>query len=695
MPLTDPPAAPERIDAPLPWRGVLAGGFVALAFWSPLALLAGSLTGLIGALLLLLGVTVGALADLLLRVVPTARRRAEALHEGAARLRAIIDTSIDAIIVTDREGRITGFNRAAEGLFGYGASEVLGLRARNLLVAPERLGDLPEAWAGGLQAGESASYELTMVDRGGRRFPAEVALGRGETDRSLYVACLRDVTARHAVEGALREARDRALAGERAKSDFLAVMSHEMRTPLNGLLGTLELMRDAPDDAARAALLARMQGSGALLLDLVNDTLALASYESGTLRPEPVAFQMTALMESVLAAARAMAEANGNTLRWTWVGPPVGEVVGDLRRMRQILVNLATNASKFTRNGRVEIEVELEGDGDHVEFRVIDSGIGIAEADLERIFEDFERVDSTYARQSEGTGLGLGIARRLARLVGGEIGAESEPGDGSVFWLRVPLGETVETVAAAPAPVAAPVERREILLVEDNETNRFIARAMLEAAGHQVTEARNGAVGVELAEARHFDVILMDISMPVMDGIEAARRIRSGNGASRDTPIVAITAHALPEELARFRSQGMEACLTKPLDRKALLATLAQVSGGITVSPEGATAPNDALAAFLGHADPVRARVLLDRFTQEMEALLTRLETETDAEALRAAVHRCAGSCGTFGLADLHAALAGIETALKRGAPPPPEILGRLPGLWEDGRATLKAVRAA
>ena len=266
---------------------------------------------------------------------------------------------------------------------------------------------------------------------------------------------------------------------------------------------------------------------------------------------------------------------------------------------------------------------------------------------------------------------------------------------GWLAWL--PSWWEADEAADHSTPPASPTRALEVLLVEDNETNRFIARAMLQAADHRVTEACNGAIGVDRATARRFDVVLMDISMPVMDGIEAAYRIRSGNGASCAAPIVAITAHALPEELARFRAQGMDDCLTKPLDRRTLLATLARVTGDADAG--AAAAPTeDPLASLLAFAGPEKATALMDRFIVEMEVLCARLAApgpDDTGEALPREVHRCAGSCATFGLHLLHATLAGIETALKQGHPLPPQALADLPRLWAEGRARLDAARVA
>ncbi|WP_145963076.1 hybrid sensor histidine kinase/response regulator [Mangrovicoccus ximenensis] len=547
-----------------------------------LLLMAGVLGVLLCGLVLVAGILLGLARN-------SSRRSREAL-ETAERLRTIVETSLDAIIVTDAAGIIREFNPAAEKVFGLARSEARGRVAAELILPEESAREL----SGGLLAfwdedrrpsPEERHFELAARHSSGRVFPAEFTIDRAEQDEGpVFVAVIRDISGRKAAEAGLTQARDRALAGERAKAEFLAVMSHEMRTPLNGLLGTMELLRDHSLTETQSDLLDRMQSSGRLLLGLVNDVLDLAKFEAGKMRSEVRPFSVDRLVEGVVETAAPLAAANGNTLSWSWTGPSVDAVLGDPRRLRQVLLNLVGNAVKFTRGGSVELEVEAVGpQGAELEFRVIDTGIGIAEEHMDRIFEDFETLDSSYAREAGGTGLGLGIARRLVRLMGGEIGAESEPGEGSLFWLRVPvrpIDEAPET--AAPARPARPAPRKplDLLLVEDNEINRFVARAMLEAEGHKVTEAVNGRIGVDCAAAHRFDAILMDISMPEMDGPEAARLIRAGSGASARVPIIAVTAHALPEEIATFREAGMDACISKPLEREVLMETLARIGSG-------------------------------------------------------------------------------------------------------------------
>ena len=650
------------------------------------------------------------LAVTLLRLARIAEGHARQAQRAGARMRTVVETSPDAIVVTDAAGTIREFNRAAETIFGHAAAQAVNRPAIDLLFPPAdapalRQGPLRVLEGGDRPEPEARHLELTAIDRAGRRFPAEISVdcAEGEGER-VTIAFIRDISRRKAAEDGLTEARDRALAGERAKAEFLAVMSHEMRTPLNGLLGTLQLMRDHALSRRQSELLDRMEASGRTLLALVNDVLDLSKFEAGKMRAEARPFSLDRLVAGVVETAAPLAQAFGNTLTWRWVGTPAQTAIGDARRLRQVLLNLVGNAVKFTHGGSVEIEAEILGrDRDRLELRVIDSGIGIAEADLDRIFNDFETLDTSYARQAGGTGLGLGIARRLTELMGGRIGVESQPGEGSLFWIRIPI-RLAEGTAPVPdtGPAAAPApdgRKLDILLVEDNEFNRFVAREMLAAEGHRVTEAADGQAGVDLAGTRRFDAILMDISMPVMDGPEAARRIRSGGGASAGTPIIAVTAHALPDEIARFRSAGMAETISKPVDRVLLARVLAEVTGGSRpaaapgAGPDALPLLDEAQAAALWADLPVADRDrIVARFLAETEHdLLTLAALPPDAAGIGDLAHRAAGSCALFGLAALRAALGRIETAARSHQPVDVADLQRLGPLWRESRSRFEA----
>ncbi|MBO6865614.1 MAG: response regulator, partial [Thalassococcus sp.] len=634
--------------------------------------------------MILLAILIVAAAKLM-QMNTIARRHAAEVEQASEQLKTIVETSLDAIVLADFRGRILTQNPAADTMFGS-LQDRATINLKDLFSPDETKEKFDFIGTGKPLPAGSRRFEIQSLHKDGIYFPAEVSIDRsGGGEDQVYVAYIRDISRRKNAEDALRDARDRALAGEKAKSEFLAVMSHEMRTPLNGILGTMQLMRPLSTGQRENELLDRMESSGRLLLSLVNDVLDLSKYEAGKLTLEDRAFALPDLLKGIVDTNRPMATANGNSLNWSWVGPERNWVRGDQRRLRQILLNLVSNAVKFTRNGEVEIEVEeMASPSGTIEFRVIDTGIGIGEEDIERIFQDFETLDSSYARQAGGTGLGLGIVRRLVNMMGGEIGAESEPGEGSLFWVRIPFNSVDHSDVVnddVEVPITTPTGERSlsVLLVEDNEINRFVARELLNSEGHKVTEAANGQEGVELANETLFDLILMDISMPVKDGVAATIEIRAGDGASSGTPIIAVTAHALPEEVEGFLKSGMQDCLSKPIERNALKRILAQVAYSNAVVTTDKVAHQN--GTKLPYFDPSQLEALASALGfEQVETLINRLRAEgsattdrlmgmsTNDPELAAVVHQFAGSCASFGLTSLRESLYGIEGKKKSGA---------------------------
>ncbi|MVO16623.1 response regulator [Rhodobacteraceae bacterium CY05] len=612
--------------------------------------------------------------------------RGRALTRANARMRTILSTTQEAVIVADTMGNVVDLNTAAESTFGYSLAEAKGQSIGDLIVPAEqqqahRMGFERMVRTGKSQLIGTGRVRLDARNADGKRFPVDLAMQSAQTeDGDVIIGFLRDISQQLNTEAELRKARDQALAGEKAKANFLAVMSHEIRTPLNGLLGNLTLISKTQLDADQTTFTRNMEVSGRQLMHHVNSILDIAKFESGKTSVTQSVFHLGRFLQEIIDSQSGHAGHNQTTIEWEWLGSSMAWVKADQTILEQILLNLVGNAIKFTHAGRISIEVEqlTPHDGDcNVELRIIDSGIGISEADQARIFEDFETCDSTYTRDSSGTGLGLGIARRMVQLLGGKIGVESTPGEGSVFWLRLPFLSVAEPASVGgEEKVKASDRSLSILIAEDIETNAFVARRLLERDGHTVTIVTDGLSAVARAKLELFDVILMDISMPGMDGLQATQEIRNAPSPFCDIPILAFSANVLPEQTDHFRASGMNGFIGKPLQlpelRRALQAVLKK-SLSINSAPPENPQPNsvDENATMAQDLlDQSEYDTFLGRFLAEGDALLAELAQEPletlGLETIASKCHQIRSTASLFGATDFAISLGHIETAAKQ-----------------------------
>ena len=365
----------------------------------------------------------------------------------------------------------------------------------------------------------------------------------------------------------------------RAKSSFLANMSHEIRTPMNGIIGCTDILLDMSPSSEQLRYLTMLRDAESLLMTVINDILDFSKLETAQVTLERAPVDLAPLLESTAALVRAQAEEKGLALLMA-IDPALPPwIVGDPTRLRQVLLNLLGNAIKFTAKGRISLSAERLAyeSAPRIRFAVSDTGIGIAEHRRYLLFRDFSQVHESGA--FGGTGLGLAICKRLVEAMDGEIGVESEPGRGSRFWFTLPLAEPETAAATAPseaAPDQGPAAR--ILVAEDVKVNQVIIERLLSRAGHQVTLVPDGAAALEAVQTRAFDLVLMDMRMPNMDGVAATEAIRRLAGPERDVPIVGLTANATPEDTARCLEAGMNDHLIKPIDRPTLLRVVAEWS---------------------------------------------------------------------------------------------------------------------
>jgi signal transduction histidine kinase/ActR/RegA family two-component response regulator len=519
------------------------------------------------------------------RALAAAEERAQLAE---ARLKAVLDAIPEGVVLLDHEGRYVQWNAAYAEVYHRSADlfEVGRKLVEVLRVGVDR-GDYPEAV--GREEAWLAERERQLTETGARH-EQRIADGRWlmiEDRRTADggVLGLRvDITEMKEQTLALARAKEAAEAANRAKSEFLANISHEIRTPLHGILGmTQVLARDEQLTSEQRGRVGLIRQSGEALLELLNDLLDLAKIEAGKLALKQEPFRPAAIAEAACAPFESLAADKGLALELLLQPLASARWLGDPLRLQQVLANLVSNAVKFTATGKVTVAAALLADGE-VEFRVADTGIGIAPERLAEVFEKFSQLESAKDRRFGGTGLGLAVSRQLAELMGGRLEAESAPGVGSVFRLRLPVLEAEPEPEAAPALAggrAGPLDLR-ILAAEDNATNQLILRALLEPFGAQLTLAGDGREALEAYRAAVFDLVLMDIQMPVVDGVAAAREIRrlERREGRRRTPIIALSANVMAHQVAEYRAAGMDAVVGKPFEAEALWAAVVQLAGG-------------------------------------------------------------------------------------------------------------------
>jgi PAS domain S-box-containing protein len=524
-----------------------------------------------------------------------ALRRANAeLERQMATLREqaqLIDLAHDAILVRDLQSAVVQWNQGATEMYGWTVAEARGQVTHALLQT--RWPDSRQEVERTLQRSGRWEGELGHTRRDGTPIVVEsrqVLLRDAGGQPTAILEINREITARKAAEEVLRRANADLERANRTKSEFLATVSHEIRTPLNGVIGLTSLLLGTPLNAAQRAYVAALQTSGETLLALIDDLLDFSRIEAGQLRLEAQPFDPRRLVGEVVGLFATEARAKGLELRAA-VDPAVPAVLeGDAGRLRQVLLNLLGNALKFTDRGEVGIGVtpaEQSAEGVLLRFAVRDTGIGIAPETQAALFAPFVQADSSTTRRYGGTGLGLAISKRLVVAMGGQIGVESAPGEGSTFWFTLRLARAAEgerpAIPAQPTPDAlAPAAadgaaRGRVLVAEDNTINRLVAVRLLQGLGYAVQTAEDGRQAVEAMGRERYDLVLMDLHMPKLDGFAATAAIREQElteGRERHVPIVALTADALTGDAERSLAAGMDDHLAKPVTRERLAAVL-------------------------------------------------------------------------------------------------------------------------
>lgn len=607
------------------------------------------------------------------------KRREQALRVSEGRLAGIVDGALDAIVVTDGQGLVTEFNPAAERVFGRKREAVLGRSLWETLVPQRQRAEFEAQLArlGGdtLPSHGGVRFEMPARRPDGTELAMDVAISRVDgVDGPQIVAFMRDITGERAKTLALEDALSRAEDADRAKSDFLAMMSHEIRTPLHAVLGLLDLIAHTGLTARQRDYTRTAQDAALALLQILNDILDFSRLEARRLEFVQEPFDPRAVVEAVRAlfAPQAAEKRLDFTARVDDAVPHA--LIGDAGRIRQVLINLVANAMKWTGDGGVSVDLSLrtEISGDpgsaRLRFTVEDTGPGIGEGERERIFSRFTSLRAAGGGRVEGVGLGLAICRELVDGMGGQIGVDPRPaGRGSRFLVDLDL-DTAAGIAGEVGGPAASLTGLRVVLAEDNPTNRMMAGEMLARWGCSHAEATSGDAVLDLLETASFDLVLMDLSMPGMDGFEATRRIRESGRPYAGIPVVALTAHALVAERDRALAIGMSAFVTKPVDSAVLQQAMADAVAG--ASPQAATqaagdvAEPDYLADL---SDEMRARVT-ERCRIDLIEHAARLdEAAGSAQALGRSAHVLAALTETFGLPVLARRARQVEADVLSG----------------------------
>ncbi|MCX6670020.1 MAG: PAS domain S-box protein [Methanothrix sp.] len=530
----------------------------------------------------------------------TDRKKAEEdLRDTTNFLADIIDFLPDATLVIDKTGRVIAWNHAMEAMTGIKASDILGKGDYeysepfygerrpiliNLVLQPQK--EIEDKYDHIERRGGALEGEAYMPNmKGGAVYLYGKAAVLYDPSGEVFgaIESIRDITDRKHAEEELQKAKDAAEKAAEAKAEFLANMSHEIRTPLNAVVGLTGLLLSADLTAEQRDYIETIRSSGNSLLAAINDILDFSKIEGGKMEIETQPFDMQSCLKASLDLVAAKAAEKRIALSYRFEDNVPLTVMGDVTRLRQVLVNLLSNAVKFTDSGEVAVLVAakmLDFRQYEIHFAVKDTGIGIPGDRLDRLFQSFSQIDSSTTRKYGGTGLGLAISKRLVELMGGRVWAESAPGKGSAFHFTILVKpaniESIKSGAASGQPQALQRSNRtkplRILLAEDNDVNQKVALQMLKRLGYHADVAANGLEVLKALESQPYDVILMDIQMPEMDGIDAAQRIRERwpNGPK----IVAITALALEGDRERLIQAGMDDYISKPIQIEELQSAL-------------------------------------------------------------------------------------------------------------------------
>ncbi|MDB4078434.1 ATP-binding protein [Amylibacter sp.] len=622
------------------------------------------------------------LAGLLLlldRMLRSAIIRSDELTASSRQLALTVAGSMDAIIIADGYSKIIEYNTSAQGVFGWSREEIIGKTMEELFFRKGLRDAYKNAMAQSLELSntnviDGVRVELTAWRKNGEEFEVELNMTYVErNDDAIYMAYIRDISDRKVAEKILIEARDRAERTDKAKSQFLAVMSHEMRTPLAGIIGVMDLLKTTKLTKKQDHYVQIATSSGEVMLEHINEALDITRIEGGALNLSPQEFNLADLVRSLVEVLKPLASEKLLNLDFQIESNIKTNFMGDSLRIRQILTNLLGNSIKFTDEGSIKFVIGHSNvlDVSTVKFKITDTGVGIAPENHEKIFEDFVAISSGDQRQTRGDGLGLYISRKIARQMGGDIIVESNINEGATFILSLPLVQVAKTDVVETRGLDIPVENSKkinVLVVEDSITNREVLCDMLEGMGHKVSGAINGLEALRQVKNQIFDIIFMDINMPIMGGIEAAQKIRSGGGLNSKTYIAGLTAHGSDEFGVEAEQAGMDCYFTKPIRLVTLQKIISDVTSDCSFEAIGELSPIlEELFETLGREKALGVGWV---FFEELEQFIKQCNQglfEKDHNALAETSHKLKGASAILGQDLLEKTLAQLEIDAREG----------------------------